>query len=281
MRSQRSKVLMSDARESEVKYVVTAPDPQHVVRSIASFRKLDGFALAPGEPLSLRDAYFDSVDRRLSGAGLAVRVRRANDEVLLALKGSNDAPVGALPSRLELEMRWSDVAAKKLQAALDSFGIRTSPPKTLASPEQYLAGLGLRLLIARRTRRLVRHLLHGHGSRRPFGEMALDRVDDTVDSMVVRHWEVEIEASSEQDREEVSSASRELMRRVGSGLRPFSGSKLGIGLALRELRNELTKGKLIDQEGRLTAKGLNAVERTIRDGAVTGSGTPKNRSIDP
>jgi hypothetical protein len=99
--------------------------------------------------------------------------------------------------------------------------------------------------------------------------MAIDRVDDMVDPLSVRHWEIEIEASSDEHSTDIAEAGRDLLSLIGGRLRPFSGSKLGIGLALRELKPRLRDKRLVDGRGRLTSDGLDAVERVLRRGTVT------------
>jgi inorganic triphosphatase YgiF len=258
----------TEGLEREVKLVVRTSDPEAIVRRVAAARSLGSFTLSPRAPLTLKDEYFDTPERALSRLGCAVRVRREARHLFIALKAPTERSDAEVPERVELESAWSESAARELQTALLVLGVGTDTAIVSSSPEPYLESLGLQPLLRRGTRRRVRVLRRPSRRDADVGKMVIDRVDDSVGPIRVRHWEVEIEASPGGSSDDVRTAAQELSARFEPDLRRFDGSKLGIGLALRELRSELPGG-LIDGNGCLTPKGFDAVQAILRSGTVT------------
>jgi triphosphatase len=68
---------------------------------------------AGGQPLRLQARYFDTADRALAGAGMALRLRREGDAWVQTLKGRGDGVM----QRLEHEVRLPPGAAAQLDLA--------------------------------------------------------------------------------------------------------------------------------------------------------------------
>src|SRR6266545_4498251 len=88
--------------EVESALVVRADQPAEVLAKIAALRTLARWTLEPLTPQTIEDVYFDASDGSLGARRIAVRVRRVDGQVLLALK-SGLRREGDVTTRIEIE----------------------------------------------------------------------------------------------------------------------------------------------------------------------------------
>jgi len=255
-------------RETETKLVVRSSEPVRDARRVWSLRNVSTFRLEPRRALDLRDTYFDTPDRRLSRAGQSLRIRRGERTLLVALKGPTTATGRRAPQRTEVESRLSREALSRLRELLEREGISVGdPPSSIRPPERALSEMGFVILLDRATRRIRRDV-----KRKPSPDkranLTIDGVADSVDSMTVRHYEIEIEAAGS-DFDAVTQLTRDLREVIGSGLMPFRHSKLAIGLALRELEQRGKLHRYVGPNGFLLPAAWNAIDRVLVAGPMT------------
>src|SRR5690606_19879886 len=111
--------------EVEGKLVITGPDAAAVYDAIAALTAIGGFRVAHRAVEEIADVYFDSPERALFAAGLALRVRSIDGRELLTVKGESRV-LGGVITREELEVEWSldglDTVLEALNQAGVSFG---------------------------------------------------------------------------------------------------------------------------------------------------------------
>lgn len=218
---------------------------------VARLRRLGGARLRDGGTRELRDAYFDTPDRRLRDRGLALRLRTSEGATTLALKGEERLLPGGGLERLEIESGWSREALDDVRSALDRRGVglpgdgsagpgggapsSAGGPAGREEPARILEGMGLepvqRRTTTRRTLRIQRP-----ASEHPGGELVVDRVAYGIPGGgTLTHREVEVEAAGPAAREAVGELSSALLSRFGGRLRRWDHGKLETGEAIRAL----------------------------------------------
>ena len=214
---------------------------------VARLRRLGGARLRGGGTRELRDAYYDTADRRLRDRGLALRLRTSDGVTTLAQKGEERLLPGGGLERLEIESGWSPEALDDVRSALDRRGVEltgagSAGPGTAAAgptgreqPGRVLEEMGLepvqRRTTTRRTLRIGRPASDG-----PAGELVVDRVAYGIpDGGTLTHREVEVEAVGPAARQAVGELSSALLSRFGGRLRRWDHGKLETGEAIRAL----------------------------------------------
>jgi hypothetical protein len=256
-------------RETETKLVVRSSEPVRTARRIWPLRNVSTFRLDPRRALDLRDTYFDTPERSLSGVGYSLRIRRGDRMLLIGLKGPSAWRVEGVPQRTEVESRWSPEALIRLRQLLEREGISVGQPRSSGGrPDRVLREMGFVILLDRATRRSRRAV-----KRKPFTDtranLSIDGVVDSVDSTKVRHFEIEIEAAGS-DFASVDRLTKDLRKAIGTELVPFPHSKLAIGLALRELAQRGKLPRYVGPTGYLLPTGWKAVARIVDALPVTG-----------
>lgn len=219
--------------EREAKLVIRDARPEAVADAIAALDHLAGCRLVSAGEVALRDVYLDTPARALSERGHGLRLRVADGETLLALKGSGREVDPGVLEREEIEAPWSAAALDRLRALLAARGIRLRAAPSSGEPLAAMQAMGLEALQKRATHRRLRNALGEGGVL--LAELAIDAVTYHLDAGAVRHHEVEIEAKSADGAVYVPLAAAALRVRFGASLIPWLHGKLEIGLAIARL----------------------------------------------
>ena len=219
--------------EREAKLVIRDARPEAIADAVAALDHLAGARLVSAGEVALRDVYFDTPARALSGRGDALRVRVADDETLLTLKGSSREVDPGVLEREEIEEPWSAAALDRVRALLTARGIALGVAPAAGEPVAALRAMGLEALQERETHRRLRNALGGGGA--VLAELAIDAVTYRLDAGAVRHHEVEIEAKAPEGAAYLPRALEALRARFGASLLPWLHGKLETGLAIPRL----------------------------------------------
>ncbi len=166
--------------------------------AIAGLDAVAGLRVARREVEQITDAYFDSPDRRVFAAGLALRVRNLNGRELLTIKGETHVQDGVL-TRDELEVEWSPDGLDDVLEALGQAGVSLGDidaARTSASARQAIEALGFVASAPRENRRVALSLVRDG---KVVAEVAVDAVTLTAGDQTVRHYEVECETKGDGD----------------------------------------------------------------------------------
>jgi hypothetical protein len=226
-------------REVELSLVITASDPESVLRRLARLRKVDSYVLRSRGAEHIVDRYFDTRDGALRKRGLALRLRTVGGETVIGLKGPRRSASTQTEDRLERERPFSPEAVKEIGKRI-GLGRReaeaVAPPN--ASPDVFLeTRLGVRPIQRRTTVRLVRDVFESPEQTGPvLAELVLDRVDFQLDGGGVRHYEIEVEAKrtglGTRAAKEIAAL---LLSRYPNELSEWPYGKLPTGMAIEEL----------------------------------------------
>ena len=229
--------------EREAKLVIRDARPEAIADAIAALDHLAGARLVPAGEVALRDVYLDTPARALSGRGDALRVRLADDETLLTLKGSSREVDPGVLEREEIEEPWSAAALDRLRALLATRGIALRMAPAAGEPVAALRAMGLEALQERATHRRLRNALGEGGA--VLAELAIDAVTYRLDAGTIRHHEVEIEAKAPEGAAYLPRALEALRARFGAALLPWLHGKLETGLAIPRLLAAGDAGALV------------------------------------
>jgi inorganic triphosphatase YgiF len=228
--------------EVEGKLVIMGPDAPAVYEAIAGLAAIGSFRVAHRAVEAISDIYFDSPERALFVAGVALRVRTLDGRELLTVKGEARVHEGVI-SRQET-LNQAGVSLGNVAAAREA-----------SSARQAMEALGLVAGSSRSNRRSALTLVR---ESTVAGELDVDAVALTVDGTLVRHFEVECEAGPGGDTGVVRDVLADLTSRY-PGLRRWSISKLALGEALEALCAAGRLSPLLEGEG-LRATGYDEIE---------------------
>ena len=150
--------------EREAKLVIRDARPEAIADAVAALDHLAGARLVSAGEVALRDVYLDTPARALSRRGDALRVRVADDETLLTLKGSSREVDPGVLEREEIEEPWSAAALDRLRALLTARGIALGVAPAAGEPVAALRAMGLEALQERETHRRLRNALGEGGA---------------------------------------------------------------------------------------------------------------------
>jgi hypothetical protein len=278
--------------EIEASLAICHRRPESVARRIASLQQLAGWTLVSGAPRCIRDTYLDTEEDALRAAGAALRVRRVDGRLRVAVKTRGRALEGGGVERGEREVPWSPGAIRELLSGLRETGVslpvaggsrareggrgtrEESASATeardgrAADPVSVARRMGLRVLQDRETLRRPSAVREEDGGR--VAELVVDRVAFRPGGGTVLHYEVEVEAGDAGGTDTVQGVVSALGERFGARLRPWDHPKLATGEALRTLgergslegitspRGTLLPGAYDELESLLSASGAGA-----------------------
>jgi hypothetical protein len=243
------------ANEVEGKVVLTGPDRDATIEAIAALVAIGGFTVSHRTEHALADAYFDTPDRQLATARLALRFRSEDGQSRITLKGEGRVEAGVV-SRYELERDWSAEALEEVLEVLRKSGVvlDTTAVETKNGATAALRSLGLRPSSPRTNQRSA--LALADITRSVVAELDVDRVTFVAGGVMVHHYEVECEAHDTTGGDIIRTVLYDLQTRF-EGLRPVTYSKLGLGEHLQHLA----------AAGQLTAM-LGDLDSGLKPGAI-------------
>ena len=256
-------------REVELSLVITADDPESVLRRLARLREVGSYVLHARGSDRIVDHYFDTPDGALRKQGLALRLRMLDGATLIGLKGPRRSASTRTEDRLELEGPFSSEAVEEVARRIGGGRpVAGSTDVDSADPDAILeAALGVGLIQRRETVRLLRDVADAREPSGPvLAELALDRVRFEVGSREVRHYEIEIEAKrTGRGTSAARAIAAELVTRHPDELAEWPYGKLPTGKAIEQL---LADGKLAElgPDGALTFRAYEQIRRYLEHG---------------
>ena len=236
--------------EIEYKLLVT-DDAIAVFDRLSRLDQLAGCALGTAELRHIHDYYFDTHDKQLGKAGIALRLREQNGDYLLIIKANEQVSDNGLTQRYEWEQPWHADAYENMFVELTNIGVSIKPVVfSEADDLALMKQTGFEIIQDRETRRIVRAVTCSRASNEM--ELALDRTRyqvgdshaDTID-----HFEIELEIC----RDDMAHAQAviDILCNDYPDLVPWQHNKLITGLALQQLPklHELTQGHSLTKDG--------------------------------
>jgi inorganic triphosphatase YgiF len=237
------------ATEIETTLVVLGDEPQTLMKELSGHKAIGPYHLTSRGTKVFTDIYYDTVERSLSGWGIALRTRDTAGSVIFCIKqGEHIQGTGAVV-REELELPWSrqclDHAASIIQA------LPTNPilvPTDMDSPTQCLACLGLFPIQSRKTKRLVFDVSYADREE-AIAELALDEVSYSLSGCSIPHYEIEVEAASSSSENHIVRFTDLLRTLYPHKLMRWNHNKLITGMAMEELMRD---GRIASVPGGMT-----------------------------
>jgi len=227
--------MSAHLREIETAFVIRSLRSEEIARQIADLRSVGVYALVPRRTLTLHDRYFDTPERHLQAAKLALRTRAIGSSLNITLKG--DARPGAHggQDRLEIEEPLSDGSFQVIVEEIRNRGVALA--RVSRGGTDIIQRAGLVIIQERKTLRQIRDVT-GPTRRRVFAEMAVDFVQYLLPRRRICFHEVEIEAGSDEDQRIMMAVSDALLKQFSSHLLPWPHSKLLTGKAIEHILSE-------------------------------------------
>jgi len=237
------------ATEIETTLVVLGAEPQNLMEELSAHKAIGPYHLTSKGMKVFTDTYYDTVERSLSGSGIALRTRDAAGSVIFCIKqGEHMQDTGAV-AREELELPWSrqclDHAGRIIQDP------PTSPikiPSDMDSPMQCLARLGFFPIQSRKTQRRLSDVSNAL-RKGTIAELALDEVSYNISGCSILHYEIEVEAASPCFENHIVRLTDLLKTSYPEILIPWDHNKLITGIAMEELMKD---GRIAYVPGGLT-----------------------------
>jgi hypothetical protein len=255
--------------ESEVALIIRSKKPQVIARQIAGLSSIAKCQLLPRGSEEIHDVYFDTLDDAFQPQKLALRIREGGNETLITLKGPSRQEDGGGVERIEIEGPWSKDMLATIVEQLADWGIEMRPPDQefdLKDPRDDLINQGLKVVQDRRTHRQARDVVRAGEEDGPkLAELAIDSVVYHFDNHKIRHYEVEIEAKTEEGLRPLKPLIDGLIKMFGGEtLRKTEHSKLAVGFALQALLVEGALEGLIDLDGNLKPAAYDKIDEYLR-----------------
>ena len=231
------------AVEIETKLIILADEPGVVMEKIASFKTIGACSLTNRRTLLLRDTYYDTPSRALSGRGVALRTRDCRGEPsgpsspIVCIKQEEHRDASGAYLREEIEFAWSGECLDRIVRTLENCLLPAGDiPPGEDDPGECLSCIGLVPIQERTTQRRVLDA-SWVGSPEPgtIAELALDTVCYDIHGCLVLHHEIEVEARAPGSEALVAGLTDLLRQTFRDELGPWDHNKLITGLALEHL----------------------------------------------
>ncbi|HLF06835.1 MAG TPA: CYTH domain-containing protein [Thermoplasmata archaeon] len=259
-------------REVEAALLVRSDTTENVLRRISELPAFPMFHLGPAEKREIRDIYFDTPDRSLQKARLALRLRDADGEELVTLKWRTRRTDAGVVEREELEDPWSPKMWEEILKELRRRGGEVGHPHDLqerASARATIEWHGLEVVQERRNSRRARAMVRHHDEKgRVAAEMDIDSVTYRFSGGDVRIGEVEIEAAEDEEDSVgcVKSAADFLVAMFTPHLVWWRNGKLATGKAIEHLFAKKKRAEFLGKDGRLTPAGVDSLGEALATG---------------
>lgn len=244
-------------RETEFTLRVRARDRRATLRRLIDLTRMDGYRLETRPGIEVRDQYMDTPERRLSDAGLALRLRKYNNQTLITLKGPPTSNPDGSKTRLELEHELSPQAMVAIAGIFKSFGILLPNLATAPFP-----GQGLEIIQDRVTTRSIR-MVYLPKQDAPLAELVIDEVVYRPHGEPIHHAELEIELSSGGEPQDLSALCQQLLLEFEDRLTLWHQGKLAIGEAILRLTTPREPESFLDDDRGLTEEAYEAIRKFL------------------
>lgn len=253
--------------EREITLAIVSEQAEAVADDIARLESIGDCRLVPRGVLLFRDVYFDTLARRLSNQGWALRVRTGESECIVTLKGPSCQSRWGGVERTEIEAPWSREAIRRI---LGELALESPPTLEIADldkedPTIFMLSLGFEVIQTRQVKRLVKDLL-SPGSESVVAEMAVDRVCYVYSATEVLHWEIEIEGRRDSPDVSLEGLANQLVEGFGQALLKWDHGKLATGLTLEKLVADPSAREAILSGNRVTPQAYTTVDALLRRG---------------
>jgi uncharacterized protein YjbK len=262
--------MKTSSRESESTLVILSEHPEAVADEIAGLTSVGSYLLLPQGSTMIHDTYFGVSDRELIKKSMALRVREIGSTRLITLKGPAQATDWGGIERSETEVPWSRDALSMIMKQLTDAEVEIPQQASdfeNVHPSDVMASLGFRVIQDRVNRRRINNIAHSPDETGTvLAEMAVDSVAYHFSSQDIRHYEVEIEAKSDNGSEAVSAVIEGLIDIYGPALRRWNYGKLTTGGAIEEMLAKGTLEGLIDPGNNLRPVAYRLIDYYLRRG---------------
>jgi inorganic triphosphatase YgiF len=252
--------------EIETTLVIISNNPLEIVNQISALKSISPFNFWEKKSLNIKDIYFDTFRAKdLKKIGLALRIRKINSKDLITLKGPSKNS-----KRMEFEFEWSYNSLVKVISEINHRIEKNIliPKHVGKDPLQIIENLGFKAIQKRETHRIIKEVRNNDEFTI---ELAVDSVIYDTDPEVI-HYEVELEAKTENGIKQIKELQKLLLNIYGSDLRIWDFSKIKTGELIRtliknpEFRNSL---RLINFENRsllnLSSDSYNIIEKSVKN----------------
>lgn len=221
--------------ELETKLAIVSASPESVADEIAGLAGIGDFVLRARESVLFHDRYYDTPERDLAAARVALRIRESPERTLVTVKGPDKLTDGGL-ERFEYEAPWSGESLAAGIEAIGELGVPISAVRSRLGNDApaRLEELGLRVFHERETERRLRDVLVRSDLESVLAELAVDTVSYRFGARSLRHREVEVEQVASGSAVVLSRVTRALAARW-TDLTPWSFSKIATAKAIEEL----------------------------------------------
>lgn len=259
--------IVGENYEIEAKLIVRSDLPLKIVNSLRQLCSFGPYHLSDKEDFKIRDTYFDTDTLKLKSNHIALRTRMFEDKIKITLKGQSIIKDWGGVQRVELEYIWSLSTLKQILSRIPGFKVTSTVLRQLfqaKQPIQTMEKLGFKVIQDRTTyRRLLN--VYQEPAASVLAEFVIDEVHfHSGKNTILKHFEVEIEAKSEEGITALKTILKELQTKYPDDLRIWPYSKLETGKAIQESFTGQQREFLIDDGQCILPAGYDMIDSYIK-----------------